>query len=125
MNIKQLIYIALGWLLLNALLPIVFRSFERLYQKQIDFLVRKSLSYLKRLSFKICQLILISVFLPNIILKTILEKAYPKVFDITSMEYFRLGTNAILDKEFPENFIRAYRMSKERKSERQCGRNLQ
>jgi hypothetical protein len=98
---KQLISIASGWLLLNAILPIVFRSFESLYQKQIGSFASKSLSYLKRFSLKLCQLLLIIIFLPNIAIKTLLEKACPKVFDIASMEYFDLRTNAILVRDFP------------------------
>lgn len=105
-------YIVLAWLLLNALFPIILRSIERLYQKQIDFLVGKSFYYLKKASFESCRLLLIVIFLPHIFYIKILEKVYPKIFEQTRMENIRFFVNSILDKEFPENYIRVYKMSK-------------
>lgn len=115
MSIKAWVYIAFIWVILNALLPILFRSFERIYQPQIDFLVSGLVSIFRWVVLRLLQLILIVVLLPSIVLVKVLEHIYPKIFSIQYFSDLRVGMRGLFSKDFWDLMVKGYKEYKELK----------
>ena len=75
-------FIVLTWLALNALAPLFLNSFERLYQRQIDFVVRGAVSKAMGLLFFLLRLSMIVIMLPTVVIVIIAERLFPKLFRI-------------------------------------------
>ena len=86
MSIKTLIYIGVVWLFLNAIIPILFRSLERIYQRQIDLFVKGFVSILRLSILILMQGFLILLYLPTIILGTFFIWLLPEIFSKEALE---------------------------------------
>ena len=115
MSIKAWVYIVFIWVILNALLPILFRSVERIYQPQIDFLVKGLVSILRWVVLRLLQIILIGVCLPSIVSVPVLEHIYPKIFSIKYFSDMRIGMRSLFRKDFWDLMAKAYKEYKELK----------
>lgn len=74
-----MIYIIIVYLLLNVFLPILFRSIERTYQFQIDWLVKGLVAATGRTFVSMLQWLLAVFFIPAIAIGLLLHLFCPKV----------------------------------------------
>ncbi len=100
---KQTLFLVLTtWLVLNAIIPLLLGSFERLFQDKIDAFVKKSLGAVMALFLGLIQIFLITFFAPNIFLIAIIERVWPAFFKNKHIEESGIysAMHAILKKDF-------------------------
>ena len=123
MKIETIIYIVIGWIFLNALIPLLINSFERLYQSQIDLLVKGLISTVKFIFWKLIHFLLFILFIPTIAVVKITERVYPQLLktDFLVKTEIAYTVNALLKIEFPANVLR----DREEKNEKEASEKKQ
>ena len=116
MSPRAILFIALAWVVLNALFPLFLNSIERQYQSQIDGLVRGAITLSARGLLRFLQLFLLILMLPTILLTLLCERVYLKLFSIQYFADIQLAKNAVLGKEFPDLFVRGLRAWRKRRA---------
>jgi hypothetical protein len=82
MTTSTLIWVIGIWLFFNAVFPLLLNSFERLYQPQIDTGVRWLIRSMWIMFLALLQILLVAFLAPNILLIGLLERIYPRFFEI-------------------------------------------
>jgi hypothetical protein len=86
MNLTTILWIVIVWIFLNALFPLLLDSIKRLYQPQIDAAVARMVRGARFVFLFFCQAILIVFFAPSILLTVIIERIYPKFFELEAIK---------------------------------------
>ncbi len=82
MKISIILGIIGAWLATNMLLPIFLRSLERVYQTQIDSVIKSGCRLTKVVMLSLLQGILIIYFAPSILIIGVVERVYPRFFEL-------------------------------------------
>jgi hypothetical protein len=90
MNLKIIIWIAIVWIFLNALFPLLLNSIERLYQPQIDATVGRMVRGARFIFITFFQAILIIYFAPLLLLDVMIGHIYPKFFEFEAIKRTRI-----------------------------------
>ncbi len=100
--IKINIYLILAiitWLLANIFVPLLRNSIERIYKKQIDFLLIRSPYYFKLVVWRLLQLILILFVWPTLLSKI------PNFMRVEAQKEYEPVADVLLDRNFPRKMI--------------------
>jgi hypothetical protein len=81
MKLSTLFWVLGTWLFLNAIIPLIINSLERLYQPSIDAAVRSSLSYARTVFLALVQLLLIVLYAPTIVILGVIERLCPRLLE--------------------------------------------
>ena len=112
MTFQQVLLAIIVWIFLSALFPLLLNAVERLYQREIDQVVERALSFGMAALLRILQLLFILIMLPTITLVTIFEitlgaqrlEALCNSNPFTA--HIPAGVKAVLGRNFP-NVLRA------------------
>ncbi len=74
MPLRTIVIGLLLWIGINALVPLVINSLERLYQPHIDRFVSRTISAISSVAIRLLQLVLIVIMAPTIAILAILER---------------------------------------------------
>lgn len=99
------------WIAINFVFPLFFNSIERQYQNQIDMVVRSGVSLISQFFVRLLQLALIVIVFPNLLIGIIVQnrKFRSRRMNII-VENFVMVKNAVLERDFPNTFIRGFKV---------------
>ena len=115
MSVMTILYIIIIWIGLNAIVPLIINSIERLYQPQIDALVKGLVTVMKWAAIRLLQGFLIVFCLPTIGLVLLFERIYPKVFENRYAADTRYGMRLLFTKDWWNEIIGGIRKYREMK----------
>lgn len=101
---SYLILAIITWLFANFLIPLLRNSLERVYKKQIDSFLTKSIHYLKVILWRIIQLILILPLAPTLLSKI------PNFMHLKAQNEYEPIADVLLDKNFPQKMLKSWKM---------------
>jgi hypothetical protein len=111
MNVSPLIWIAVAWVLLNAIFPLFLNSLERLYKHKIDSAVKGLVHLTGFLTIGLVQLFFMALFAPTFLAVKILELVYPHFFEFVRVKKTEIkpGMDIIFSKQFWPTMVEGLR----------------
>jgi len=94
----------LTWLLANIFVPLLRNSIERIYKKQIDFLLTRGFYCFKTIFWRLLQLMLILFFWPTLLSKI------PNFMRVEAQKEYEPVADTLLDRSFPQKMIVSWKM---------------
>jgi len=103
---KNILYLLVGLLVVNLIIPIMRNAIERVYRSQIDSSLVRVIYWIKFIFWRTFQIGLIAFFAFSLLLNK-----YGLMRE-GSQEDFAPACDAILDKDFPKKIIANWRKTK-------------